>query len=343
VSDPSPREELESRLAALCAAVEIESPDAFSFAGRRLVAPPEAVPTGSPVPPPHPAVQLLQLQIYEHGYTRPFTGAVEEEAATLPDPAYTEALAAANAGSDRLDYGWQVQEVDPWGRLTAAKNGSVCTVAPGQYLVHGLEAARPGMLVSILLVKGSAAMQPGFYHAFGAAPDPQEPLAMVRFYLHVRAEGAPRLLAAVTHAFNRYQVPFFFKTLTMPPGYRRADASVLYLRKRFYPIAALLLTEILPALEADLEPAVPLFTKRLAPGLGLAEDPGNGDSFGLSRCRLTSEAIWSAHAAGRDTVGERLAEIERHFAAHGLSLDRPYLNPRSLDRYDLPFPPGRRG
>jgi hypothetical protein len=106
---------------------------------------------------PHPAVQLRQLQIYEHGYTRPFTGAVEEETAAGPDPAYTEALAAANAGSDRLDYGWQ---------------------------------------------------------AFGTA-------------------GAPRLLAAVTHAFNLYQVPFFYKTLTIPPGYRRADASVLYLRKRF--------------------------------------------------------------------------------------------------------------
>lgn len=51
-------------------------------------------------------------------------------------------------------------------------------------------------------------------------------------------------------------------------------------------------------------PPVPLFTKPLAPGLGLAEDPGDRLSFGQSRCRIAAEGLVRAHAQGvTDTAG----------------------------------------
>jgi hypothetical protein len=48
-----------------------------------------------------------------------------------------------------------------------------------------------------------------------------------------------------------------------------------------------------------MRPGTPVFTKFLAPGLGLAEDPGQGDSFGQHRCRLLADAMILAYEQGK--------------------------------------------
>jgi len=93
-----------------------------------------------------------------------------------------------------------------------------------------------------------------------------------------------------------------------------------------------------PAIARHLKPAIPALTKRLADGLGLAEDPGpGGDSFGMHRCRLLADAVVRAHEHS-GPGGARLSDVETRFAEEGLSLDRPYLNPRSADDYALALP-----
>ena len=62
-------------------------------------------------------------------------------------------------------------------------------------------------------------------------------------------------------------------------------------------------------------------------------DPKSGESFGMQRCRIAAEAVCRAHARGIDIAPERVAEIAAAFSAAGLSLERPYLNPGSADRY----------
>jgi hypothetical protein len=70
--------------------------------------------------------------------------------------------------------------------------------------------------------------------------------------------------------------------------------------------------------------------------LAFAEDPGNGESFGMNRCRILAEGIWSASAKGLTSEDDRLKEIAAYFGQYGLSLDRAHLNAQSADLYDTP-------
>jgi hypothetical protein len=112
----------------------------------------------------------------------------------------------------------------------------------------------------------------------------------------------------------------------------RRDATVLYLPGRFFEKCATPIGSLARELKAD----VPLFTKLLSRGIGLAESPSTGESFGMHRCRLIAEAIIESRRQGRDDVEARLMAAEDRFAAEGLSLARPYLNPGSEDIYKLP-------
>lgn len=91
---------------------------------------------------------------------------------------------------------------------------------------------------------------------------------------------------------------------------------------------------ILVDLGARLKKATPVFTKALAPGLGLAEEPAvSEDSFGMDRCRLLAEAIVRIHVRSVTSTTDQLRVIEQVFAENGISTAMPYLNPSSPDGY----------
>jgi hypothetical protein len=195
------------------------------------------------------------------------------------------------------------------------------------------------MVATVFFPKESLTLQPGFYFAFGeTVTEPSDEYGLIRFYWNINHQGAVRLIELCTRELNRFLVPFRIKCLTSCSQYTRLDAAVLYLNKRYYRIARELLTGVHEDLAGFLGPETPLFTKRLAPGLALAEDPGNGESFGTDRCRILAEAIWSAYQRGEQGVAERLVEVAKQFKAYGLDLDRPYLNSRTIDQYEpAPF------
>jgi hypothetical protein len=111
---------------------------------------------------------------------------------------------------------------------------------------------------------------------------------------------------------------------------------VLYVGGRYFPITARLVEIVRTAV--PLENSVPLFTKRLWPGIGVAADPGNGESFGTHRCRLTAEAIVQAWREGRQDVAARFASVAARFHATGLDPARPWLGPGSVDLFERPMP-----
>ena len=90
--------------------------------------------------------------------------------------------------------------------------------------------------------------------------------------------------------------------------------------------------EIADALGED----VPLFSKRAAKGLGVAEDPGTGESFGQSRCRRMAESVWNCFQRGEQPTGARWDEFARLLREGGLDPLHTYLNSGSLDWYELP-------
>ena len=178
-------------------------------------------------------------------------------------------------------------------------------------------------------------LSPGFYMALGNAEFPVDgSVPVLRFYWNLRSEGAAALINALTTRLNGRALPFRLKVVNEPGRYSRCDAGVLYTRQADYDQVAPVVSDVHGMLAPALKRGTPALTKVIAPGLGLAEDPGTGSvSFGMSRCELIAEALVRSAELGAAHPDQRLRSIEDRFAEAGLSLDAPYLNAGAHDRY----------
>jgi len=318
-------------------AVLIRSPMEYELAGRtHKVAPFGAgqSPTWSAYSAGQPPLVVdLETSIYDEAYCRPLGSRLEPPASAA---SLMEALSAANAGRDRWESGWSLAQILPNGYAMAQKGELANVFAHGEFAAaaHG-GAPAPGAPLHVLFARESRTQQPGFYLANGETPAPfGADRRMTRIYWHIAEEGAVPLTRALTTLLNRYQVPFRFKTLAYSGVYTRADAAVLYFAARYYQIIARLLPAVREEVRSHLRPATPLLTRRLYDGIGLAEDPATGESFGMSRSRLIAQAIWDAYARGMQTAEARMMELALQFDRIGLSLDRPHLRAASADIYE---------
>jgi hypothetical protein len=185
----------------------------------------------------------------------------------------------------------------------------------------------PGGAVALFHPAALPAISPGFFMAVSDAPFP--PAAVLRFYWNIVPRGASVLMRAVTGRLNAAGVPFRFKVLDTPDAYERADSAVLYLPREAANYAAASLTAIYRDAAAFLDPAVPSLTLSLVPGLGVAEDPPGGESFGVSRCRLIAQGLNDAFEAGDESAQGKMDAVRRRFSTSGLSTAAPYLSAES--------------
>jgi hypothetical protein len=329
------------------AAIRIDAPHELTFAGRKFTVPPVAAPAypgfngndGAAAARP-PLVELLANVLYRHVYSRPFRPPLppdgqESEDFTL-DAALSDVLSAANASRDRWEHGWTIERLHSSGQITAQRGNLSRSLWPGQFLSKDGPGARPrqGAQISLFYPRESTSLQPGFYYCFGETPEDEGfTLGLVRIYWNVGLAGAPELVRSLSSRLNFFQVPFRFKCSVMPSQYGRTDVAVVYLAKRLFPFVAELLQEVYPAVLPHLGTEVPFFTWRLAPGVGVAEDPGNGESFGQHRCRLLAESCWSCFLRGDQETESRRAELRLLAGAAGADPDRLHLNAGSLDCY----------
>ncbi|HEX5271929.1 MAG TPA: lanthionine synthetase LanC family protein, partial [Gemmataceae bacterium] len=177
---------------------------------------------------------------------------------------------------------------------------------------------------------------PGYYLAVGDADpdDGREPT--VRLYWHLTAAAAADYVAELTRRLNALDVPFRTKVLSDPAAYRRADAAVLYLPRRHYPNARDAIAAVYERVRAGMRSLAPLFTRPLAAGLGLAEDPPDQRSFGQHRCDLAARGLWLAFARGGLTGADRAVAVAAAFRDAGVDPAAPYLGPGSAEDYALP-------
>lgn len=326
------RTKLIAELKSVFAKLEIHSATAFTFNGKQF-----QVDTASPnrALDANPVVTLLQTALYAEAYARRSNGV----AATTPGTDLSPLLAAANNSRERWVPDWRITQVLASGQIAAERYGLNRLLWPGEFISAeaGGSAPHPGSAISVLWKRESAAVQPGFYFAYGEAiADQMEESPMVRFYFNLKAKGAPLAVQHLSSTLNRFRVPFRFKCLSNSGHYPRNDAGVLYVGRRFYRICSELLVEVHPKLAAELDDQPPLFCLSLAKGLGLAEDPGTGESFGTARCRLLAQAAADAFAKGAQSPEDRVKAVEAHFKAAGLDFDRPYLNAGSAGNYPWP-------
>ncbi|MCH9648898.1 MAG: hypothetical protein K0U98_11720 [Deltaproteobacteria bacterium] len=180
----------------------------------------------------------------------------------------------------------------------------------------------------------------GWFGVFGwMTPDWVDHRPLVRLYWNLATpEGAEPLLARLTADCDRFRVPFQLKVQVDPSQFDRVDTAVLYVEKQYFQIIAELASRAHQSLRYHLLSPTPVLTKFLRPGLALAEDPGGGLSFGLSRCRLLAEAVAAAHHSGYHSALERFRIFQALCHRRGLDPARLYLNPGSVDLYHLPSP-----
>jgi hypothetical protein len=285
----------------------------------------------------------LQTQLYAHFYHQGY-------AIPRPDDPlfgfaqgrtpFIETLSAANTGRGSWQDGWVVRATQDAGVVVGKDDLDIwvawedCAAQPGS--------TAPGAPIRVPFAKEWLNISPGFYLAISDTSMPPEGSgAIVRIYWNLAAAGAAQLMAAATSSLNQEHLPFELKVINHADQYTRCDAGVLYIRKNDYSAVAKILEKIYPTLAPNLKPNTPSFTKVLAPGVGLAEDPGDGESFGLHRCKLFAEGLIRAYEQGKAALDQRLQAVEDAFAERNISFDQPYLNPGSPDSYDFQARPGK--
>jgi hypothetical protein len=91
-----------------------------------------------------------------------------------------------------------------------------------------------------------------------------------------------------------------------------------------------LLPKVIDKVKAHLQDEVPLFTYKLAPGVGFAESPVNGDSFGMARMRMVAAGLMNAFDKQYQKTEQQLGEITTALTAEGIKPEAPYLNDGSV-------------
>jgi hypothetical protein len=328
---------LQTQLAHIFGHLSIESEGACRFAGQLFPAP--AGTAANPVYPhplpQDPLVRHLQSLLYAFCYSRPFSGPplAPLTAMTGMDHAFVGLLSAANQSLETWDLGWEIYLPMADGSVYAKKGDRQHLAALGEYVASGDQRMiSSGTIINLLRRRESIGAQPGFYFTYGEVPnDAWDDHTLLRFYFHLHSQGAPTLVKEISSALNAYEVPFQFKALNEPSAYDRTDSAVLYLARRYYEVAARLLLARRSALTPILKPGIPLFACRFMNGVGVADDPGTGESFGMHRCRLVAEGLADAFRSNVIGADARLEAVRARFARNGLNLDAPYLGPGLAD------------
>jgi hypothetical protein len=280
----------------------------------------------------------LQFQLYKDFYCRGFPSPPEPEVIDGQDvgvTSFVRQLSGANAGKGYCSEGWSVHTVRGC-NVAVRRAGLELWVRPRDCLIPPGIRIEPGLRLGLRFPKELFSISPGFYVAMGDKELVGEnSQALVRVYWNLTAEGSIRFMRNATLTLNRAELPFKIKAVNDAARFTRRDAVVLYIRKADYQHVSELMERIYPQVVRSLKKGEPAFTKQLAMGVGLAEDPGQGESFGAHRCRILAEGLIRAREQRRTSVQEKLKVIKDCFEENGIDLSKPFLASAVVDDYNF--------
>ncbi|NRA12470.1 MAG: hypothetical protein HRT57_11005, partial [Crocinitomicaceae bacterium] len=208
----------------------------------------------------------------------------------------------------------------------AQKNGDLRAVTANTYVPNP---AQPTLAVNqkvdFLRYRENRAAHPVFYYVYGntyLAPD----CNLIRIYWSIKPEVAASLVENVTRILNDYKVPFNFKCLNHPDLYNRNDSAVLYFDKDDLSIVKRLVKHIIEAVRPHLTDKHPLFTDIIDTGVSMAEDPGDGQSFGMSRVTAIAHALVDSQDEKIESEKERKEWVIKCLKEKGISHERMSMN-----------------
>lgn len=148
-------------------------------------------------------------------------------------------------------------------------------------------------------------------------------------FLHLQAGTAPEVFARLLIALDGYGLGFLAELAGDPAACHRTDTATVTVRRSDAAAVARVARRLQQRSPFALAASVPAFTRQLAPGIALADEPGHGTSFGRHRCRLVAAGIVAAgHSAG--SAGRR-ESVLRTLTAAGLDPAALHLNPGSRE------------
>jgi HopA1 effector protein family len=315
-------------------ATAIDSVDRFLVAGSVFDVPPDVENEGA-------LISLLANALYRQMYCRPAPQPVPRVIDRRAARVFVDELSSANCGTGTWDPGWRIEAIEPDGTIVVAQHrDDLALWARPEYFRPTTSSVGVGSIGRLHIGKELREMLPGYYTALGDSDqhvaDSGTPIDIVRLYWHLTAEIAASWMRELTHRLNAAKIAFRAKVLSIPAAYFRADAAVLYIARCDYGRTELLLPDLHRMVARHLRPATPMFTKRLARGLAVAEDPGDGRSFGQHRCELVAGGLVRAFEHGRTSATARTDAVAERFAEEGLDVSRPWLSPGSGQRYGWP-------
>lgn len=251
---------------------------------------------------------------------------------------FYEQIHNSNTGKGYFDRNWVVVREEDDGAIAVTKGGLTVLVQRDRHLKSIEESIVIGDSIAIRLPKNL--IQNGFYVAAsnaGIHSDRFSHSQLVRIYWNLTPEGAIAIMSSLTQKLNEIDLPFTFKVLYNPSDYQRYDSGVLYFDSHEYHRVYPILRSVYAEHQHHFQPEIPLFTKLLAPGLGLAEEPNQKfaavESFGMNRCQIVASGLLSAQKQGTNSIEGRLSSILEQFSLLGIDIHTPYLNYESRDIY----------
>jgi hypothetical protein len=215
--------------------------------------------------------------------------------------------------------GWRLAGADGGDRWLVERDGLVLSVADGE-----LALTRDGVRVRFPAEPEPAC--PGWYAAATTAGPARGPRASA--YLNGGAPARAVVFADLLLALDRLGVAATARVLT-DSSVERPDSVVVSVARADLPLLVRLALGLPGRTRNGLGAAVPGFTRPLAPGIAVAEDPGCGEPFLRHRCRVVAAGL-AAAGPGADAPG-RLAGVEAALAGEGLDPRALHLDPGSTD------------
>ena len=268
-------------------------------------------------------------------------------ASTEIDWEFYEKLDSNNKGKGWFHPSFHIIGEEGDGSLVAEFDQMFLHIQRERHLPLALQSATVNDAVAILLP--SSYIHKYRYHANGDGlsllPPAQKFRYTILIYFNFSPEAAVYAMNCVTTKLNESRVPFYFDVLFNPLNYRFYNSGILKVFSYEYN-PDLYKEFILPVLQtiytenkSHFREQVPIFTKMLAPGIGLAERPNPEINFRTliesegNYCEFIANALMEAHQNGDESPEARMKYILKQFEQYGIDIERPYLNPGYEDIY----------
>jgi hypothetical protein len=147
---------------------------------------------------------------------------------------------------------------------------------------------------------------------------------MLRIYWNCGPDAVAMLVRGLTTALEDSALPYTLKCPAQVSLFGRRDSVVLYIAHDAWTFVKGDLKDVHQEIADQLSAPTPPMTLMLGRGVALAEDPGNGHSFGETMAWAAADGVLAVLTAGLVDVERVLDTLTTQLPANGVSPVRPF-------------------